>query len=184
MTGPNDADAITAAVHRWVQTVVVDLNLCPFAGRELREGRVRFAVTQATTEAQLLASLQAELERLDTNPAVETTLLIHPRVLPDFADYNQFLETADELLVAMGADGIYQIASFHPHYQFDDTAPDDLENYTNRSPYPMLHLLREQSLERSIAGYPDTARIPLRNIALMKRLGIDRLKQLLRSCFT
>ena len=184
MTEPNDADAITAAVRRWVQTVVVDLNLCPFAGRELREERVRFVVTPATTEAQLLESLQAELERLDTSPAVETTLLIHPRVLQDFGDYNQFLETADELLDAMGADGIYQVASFHPQYQFAGTAPDDVENYTNRSPYPMLHLLREQSLERGIAGYPDIGQIPLRNIALMKRLGIARLKQLLRACLT
>jgi len=184
MTEPNDADAITAAVRRWVQSVVVDLDLCPFAGRELREERVRFVVTPATTEAQLLISLQAELERLDSHPAVETTLLIHPRVLQDFGDYNQFLATADDLLVAMGADGIYQIASFHPHYRFADTAPDDVENYTNRCPYPMLHLLREQSLERSIAGYPDTEQIPLRNIALMKRLGIVRLQQLLRACFT
>lgn len=184
MTGPNDADAITAAVRRWVQTVVVDLDLCPFAGRELRAERVRFAVTPATTEARLLADLQTELERLDTHPAVETTLLIHPRVLQDFGDYNQFLETADDLLVAMGAEGIYQVASFHPHYRFADTAADDVENYTNRSPYPMLHLLREQSLERGIAGYPDTEQIPLRNIALMKRLGIARLKQLLQACFT
>ena len=184
MTEPTDADAITAAVRRWVQSVVVELNLCPFAGRELREGRVRFALTPATTEAQLLERLQAELEWLDTNPDIETTLLIHPRVLQDFADYNQFLDTADALLVAMGADGIYQIASFHPHYQFADTAADDVENYTNRSPYPMLHLLREQSLERAIAAYPDTQQIPLRNIALMKRLGIERLKQLLRTCIT
>ena len=184
MTEPNEADAIAAAVRRWVQTVVVDLDLCPFAGRELRDGRVRFAVTPATTEAQLLTSLQAELERLDANPAIETTLLIHPRVLQDFADYNQFLETADALLAAMGVDGIYQIASFHPDYRFADTAPDDVENYTNRSPYPMLHLLREQSLERSIAGYPDTEQIPLCNIAMMRRLGSARIKQLLRDCFT
>lgn len=184
MTEPNDDDAITAAVRRWVQSVVVELNLCPFAGRELRAERVRFAVTPATTEAQLLKSLQAELERLDTHPDTETTLLIHPRVLQDFSDYNQFLETADELLAAMGADGVYQVASFHPHYRFAGTAADDVENYTNRSPYPMLHLLREQSLEHAIATYPDTAQIPLRNIALMKRLGIARLKQLLQACFT
>ena len=184
MTEPTDADAITAAVRRWVQSVVVELNLCPFAGRELREGRVRFALTPATTEAQLLERLQAELEWLDTNPDIETTLLIHPRVLQDFADYNQFLDTADALLNAMGADGIYQIASFHPHYQFAETAADDVENYTNRSPYPMLHLLREQSLERAIAAYPDTQQIPLRNIALMKRLGLERLQQLLRDCVT
>jgi len=184
MTNPIDNEAITAATRRWVETVVVDLNLCPFAGRELRRERIRFAVSPATSEAQLLASLQAELEWLETQPDTETTLLIHPRVLQEFDDYNQFLETADDLLGAMGVDGIYQIASFHPQYQFAETAPGDVENYTNRSPYPMLHLLREQSLERAIASYPDPEQIPLRNIALMNRLGIARLKQLLQDCFS
>jgi len=182
MTDRNDDAAIIAATRRWVETVVVELNLCPFAGRELRRGRVRFAVTPATTAAELLASLQAELERLDAHPDTETTLLVHPAVLQDFDDYNQFLETADELLAAMGMEGTYQIASFHPQYQFADTAPGDAENYTNRSPYPMLHLLREQSLERSIASYPDPAQIPLRNIALMKRLGVAPLEQLRQAC--
>ena len=184
MTDPIDNNAITAAVRRWVETVVVDLNLCPFAGRELRQERIRFVVSPATTEAQLLASLQTELEMLETHADTETTLLIHPRVLQDFDDYNQFLESADDLLGTTGVDGIYQIASFHPHYQFSETAAEDVENYTNRSPYPLLHLLREQSLERSIASYPDTEQIPLRNIALMKRLGVDKLKQLLQACFS
>jgi len=183
MIDPYDADAITRTVRRWVETVVVDLNLCPFAGRELHQQRIRFAVTPATAGEELLASLQTELEWLEAHPDIETTLLIHPRVLQDFEDYNQFLETVDALLGAMGLDGIFQVASFHPHYQFAETGNDDVENYTNRSPYPMLHLLRERSLERSIASYPDTAQIPLRNIALMKRIGIARLKQLLQDCF-
>ena len=180
MTDPGDSDAITESVRHWVESFVVGLNLCPFAGRELRQERIRFVVTWSSTEAELLASLQSELECLDSDPAIETTLLIHPRVLQDFGDYNQFLETADDLLSAMDVDGIYQVASFHPHYQFAGTAVADVENYTNRSPYPLLHLLREQSLERSIASYPDTEQIPLRNIELMKRLGIARLKQLLQ----
>jgi uncharacterized protein len=184
MTAQTDTRAIIDAVRRWVATVVVDLNLCPFAGRELHRERIRFALTRATTEAELLASLQTELERLDTHPDIETTLLIHPEVLQDFADYNQFLETADDLLEAMSADGVYQIASFHPDYRFADTGTGDAENYTNRSPYPMLHLLREATLERSIASYPDTEQIPLRNIALMKRLGTQRLRELLQACFT
>ncbi len=179
----NDDEVIIAAVRRWVETVVVELNLCPFASRELRRERIRFVVSRATTETQLLASLKSELEWLESHPDTETTLLIHPAVLQEFDDYNQFLETADGLLAAMGVDGIYQVASFHPQYQFAETSPEDVENYTNRSPWPLLHLLREQSLERSIASYPDTAQIPLRNIALMKRLGIDRLKQLLWDCF-
>ena len=180
MTDLENSNAITASVRHWVESFVVGLNLCPFAGRELRQERVRFVVTAATSEAELLASLQTELEWLDTHPAIETPLLIHPRVLQDFDDYNQFLETADDLLSAMKVDGIYQIASFHPHYQFVGTAVADVANCTNRSPYPLLHLLREQSLERSIASYPDTQQIPLRNIELMKRLGITRLKQLLQ----
>lgn len=176
----NDNEYI-AAIRLWVQRLVVDMNLCPFAKRELVKGRVRFAVTAATTEAQLLAALRAELERLRSDPSIETTLLIHPQVLQDFHDYNQFLDATDGLLVDMQLDGICQIASFHPHYQFAGTTADDAENYTNRTPYPLLHLLREDSLERAIASYPDVDGIPERNIALMQRLGRDALQQLLAS---
>lgn len=183
MTEPIDKGAITAAVRRWVETVVVDLDLCPFAGRELHRERIRFAVTPAKTTAELLASLRAELEMLDTHPDIETTLLVHPRVLHDFDAYNDFLDTADVLLDRLGMVGTFQIASFHPHYRFAGTAAEDVENYTNRSPYPMLHLLREASLERAIESHPDTEQIPLRNIALMKRLGAERLKQLWQACF-
>jgi hypothetical protein len=128
-----------------------------------------------------LMALQAELELLNTDPSVETTLLIHPGVLQDFYDYNRFLGYADSLLVEMGLEGIYQIASFHPDYQFDGTKPDDAENYTNRSPHPMLHLIREASLERVIADY-QVDQIPVRNIAIMNGLGQDKLRALLRSC--
>ena len=183
MTEPIDKDAITAAVRRWVETVVVDLDLCPFAGRELHRERIRFAVTPARTAAELLASLRPELEMLDTHPDIETTLLVHPRVLQDFDAYNDFLDTADELLDRLRMVGTFQIASFHPHYRFAGTAAEDVENYTNRSPYPMLHLLREASLERAIESHPDTERIPRANIALMKRLGAERLKQLWQACF-
>jgi hypothetical protein len=162
---------------------VVGLNLCPFAKRELVNDRVRFAVTDSTTEEQLLAALQAELELLNNDANIETTLLIHADVLQDFYDYNQFLNVADELLLQMNLDGVYQVASFHPHYQFGGTARDDAENYTNRSPYPMLHLIREESLERAIAGYPDVDQVPERNIALMNRLGQEKLQALLQACF-
>ncbi len=169
-------------VRQWIETMVVGMNLCPFAKRELVKNRVRFVATASTTEEQLLIALQAELELLNTDPSVETTLLIHANILQDFHDYNQFLGYADSLLVEMGLDGIYQIASFHPHYQFDGTNPDDAENYTNRSPYPMLHLIREASLERAIADYPEVDQIPMKNIALMNELGQDKLQALLRSC--
>jgi hypothetical protein len=169
------------SVRQWVETLVVGMNLCPFAKREMVQNRVRFSTTTSTAEEQLLIALQAELELLNTDPSVETTLLIHSGVLQDFHDYNQFLGHADSLLVEMGLEGIYQIASFHPDYQFDGTSPDDAENYTNRSPYPMLHLIREASLERVIAEY-QADKIPARNIALMNELGQDKLQALLRSC--
>jgi len=162
---------------------VVGLNLCPFAKRELVKNRVRFSVTEAATEEQLLVDLQAELELLNGNEAVETTLLIHPKTLQEFCDYNQFLSAADSLLAQMGLNGIYQIASFHPHYQFGGTEADDVENYTNRSPYPMLHLIREESLERGIVNYPDSDQIPERNIALLNSLGRDKMQALLQACF-
>jgi len=170
-------------VRRWVETLVVGMNLCPFAKREMVNNRVRFATTTSITQEQLLTALQAELELLNTDPSVETTLLIHSGVLQDFHDYNRFLSYADKLLVEMGLEGIYQIASFHPDYQFDGTKPDDAENYTNRSPYPMLHLIREESLERAIAAYPDVDQIPLRNTELMNTLGKDKLQKLLQACF-
>ncbi|MDD5577771.1 MAG: DUF1415 domain-containing protein [Methylobacter sp.] len=170
-------------VRHWVENLVVGLNLCPFAKRELVKNRVRFTVSDAITEEYLLADLQAELELLDSDEAVETTLLIHPNVLQDFYNYNQFLSRADSLLVQMGLDGVYQIASFHPAYQFGGTEPDDVENYTNRSPYPLLHLIREASLERAIADYPDPDQIPERNIALLKSLGRNKMQALLQACF-
>jgi hypothetical protein len=169
-------------VRQWVETLVVGMNLCPFAKREMVNNRVRFATTTSITEEQLLIALRTELELLNTDTSVETTLLIHSRVLQDFFDYNRFLSYADSLLVEMGLEGIYQIASFHPDYQFDGTNPDDAENYTNRSPYPMLHLIREASLERVIADYPEIDQIPVRNIALMNGIGQDKLQALLRFC--
>lgn len=174
---------IIEPVRRWVETLVVGLNLCPFAKRELLKKRIRFSVSQATTEEQLLENLQAELEVLGKEDSIETSLLIHPWVLEDFYHYNQFLDYADTLLAHMNLQGIYQIASFHPHYQFAGTGPDDAENYTNRAPYPLLHLIREESLERAIAKYPDPEQIPRRNIELVESLGRDKMQALLRACF-
>ena len=177
-----ESEAIAYVVRRWVEDLVVGLNLCPFAGRELVKNRVRFIVTEATTEEQLLAALENELSLLNDDAAVETTLLIHPDVLQDFFDYNQFLDTAERLLVRTELEGVYQVASFHPDYQFAGTAADDAENYTNRSPYPLLHILREASLARSIADYPDVEQIPVRNIEQMKSLGREKLRALIQGC--
>lgn len=170
-------NSILDATRQWVSEIVIGLNLCPFARRELVKERIRFVDTDAGSEEALLMALQAELVHLDEHPEVETTLLVHPQVLGDFADYNEFLAAADGLLEYLELDGIYQIASFHPDYQFGGTGPDDAENYTNRSPYPMLHLLREESLERAIAGYPGTDLIPGQNIELMNRLGANEMRR-------
>ena len=177
----NDEEIILA-VRQWVETFVVGMNLCPFAKRELVKNRVRFVTTAATTAEQLLQVLQTELELLNADPSVETTLLIHPAVLQDFYDFNDFLGCADILLLDMELEGIYQVASFHPDYQFGGTRSGAAENYTNRAPYPVLHLLREESLGRVIADYPDVDDIPERNIELMNSLGQDKLQALLKSC--
>ncbi len=173
---------IIRPVQQWVESFIVEMNLCPFAKREIVKNRVRFAVTSAIDEDALMAALQAELEFLDKDSSIETTLLIHPEVLQDFYDYNQFLNFADRFLAQLRLQGVYQIASFHPDYQFNDTDPDDAENYTNRSPYPMLHLIREESLKQVITDYPDVDQIPARNIELMNNLGKDRLKALMLAC--
>lgn len=171
-------EPIITAVRQWVESFVVAMNLCPFAKRELLKERVRFVSTPAASEEALLVALQEELLLMEADAAIETTLLIHAQVLQDFYDFNDFLDIADRLLVQMDLDGVYQIASFHPDYQFGGTQPDDAENYTNRSPYPVLHILREDSLEHAIAGYPDVDDIPERNIALMNELGRDKLQAL------
>ena len=182
LTRLENDEEIIHAVRQWVETFVVGMNLCPFAKRELVKNRVRFVTTAATTAEQLLQVLQTELELLNADPSVETTLLIHPAVLQDFYDFNDFLGCADILLLDMELEGIYQVASFHPDYQFGGTRSGDAENYTNRAPYPVLHLLREESLERVIADYPDVDDIPERNIELMNSLGQDKLQALLKSC--
>lgn len=174
-------EGVIKSVREWVESFVVELNLCPFAKRELVNNRVRFAVTEAVTEEQLLVALQAELHLLNNDVSIETILLIHPQVLQDFYHYNQFLNVADSLLTEMKLEGVYQIASFHPDYQFSGTDPNDIGNYTNRSPYPILHLLREDSLEKAIAKYPDTGLIPMRNIELMRSMGQDKLNTIIKT---
>ena len=166
----------------WVEKVVIDLNLCPFAKREWLQNKVRLQLSKADSQEQLLQDLVVELALLTRTPEIETTLLIHPQVLKDFDEYNQFLDFADALLEQMSLDGVYQIASFHPDYQFDGTAADDAENYTNRSPQPMLHILRESSLDRAVELHSDTSSIPVTNIQLLRKLGAEHMRSLLLKC--
>jgi uncharacterized protein len=176
-------DDIINPVRYWLEESVIGLNLCPFAKREYVNDRVRLSLSKASSEEQLLVSLISELELLNKDDTIETTLLIHPGVLQNFYDYNDFLDVADGLLIEMNLEGIYQIASFHPDYQFADTDYDDVENFTNRSPYPLLHIIREQSLELALAGYDNADKIPKRNIALLKEMGKDKVQALFQSYF-
>jgi hypothetical protein len=175
---PPPHERVTEQVRHWLETVVVGLNLCPFAKRELVKERIRFFVSAATTEEMLACDLQTELERLDRDPSIETTLIIHPQVLEDFFEYRQFLIWADRVLKRLGLRGVLQIASFHPDYRFLNSLEHAPGNYTNRSPYPMLHLLREDSLTAAIANYPDTDKIPERNIARLESLDPEQLRAL------
>ncbi len=170
----SDEAQVLADTRHWVDTAVIGLNLCPFAKAVQVQGRVRYVVSQAETPEDLLYELAAELNHLhDTPPeTTDTTLLVHPKVLTDFLDYNDFLEAADALVEDIGLDGVLQVASFHPQYQFDGTEADDISNYTNRAPYPTLHLLREDSIDRAVQAFPEAESIYEANMATLQKLGI------------
>jgi len=167
-------DAIAATRH-WLEQAVIGLNLCPFAKAVHLKQQIRWVESPARDAQGLLGDLVHELQFLAAaDPEkVETTLLIHPHALNDFLDYNDFLDVADAAIDDLGLAGILQVASFHPDYRFEGTAPDDVENLSNRSPHPMLHLLREDSVARAVAAVPDTAAIYERNIETLRRLGMD-----------
>lgn len=164
---------VLAATRAWLEKAVIGLDLCPFARAVHVRNQIRYVVSEAETPEELLADLIAELRTLAAADPEETdtTLLIHPRVLEDFLDYNDFLGVAEAAVEELGLTGVIQVASFHPRYQFAGTEPDDVENCTNRSPYPILHLLREESVERAVETFPDTERIYEKNIETLRRLG-------------
>ncbi|MGN6153503.1 MAG: DUF1415 domain-containing protein [Lysobacteraceae bacterium] len=178
---PTDDAPELAATRRWLERAVIGLNLCPFAKSVHAKRQVRFVLSDAELEDDLLEELAEELLLLRDTPAdeVDTTLLVHPRVLGDFLEYNDFLDRVDLLIEALELDGVLQVASFHPQYMFADTDPDDPGNGTNRAPYPTLHLLREDSLDRAVAAYPDPDAIVQRNLDTMERLGLDGPQRLL-----
>ena len=175
------ADPI-ADTRRWLERAVIGLNLCPFAKAVHAKGQVRWVLSDASTPEALLAELGEELAFLrDADPAeVDTTLIVHPEVLQDFVDYNDFLGDADNLVEVMELDGVLQVASFHPQYQFADSHPDDIENFTNRSPYPTLHLLREDSVSRAVEAFPDPDVIVERNVETLQKLGREGWDALLK----
>ena len=184
MTHKNLSDQdITAATQTWLKSVIIEHNICPFAKRELEKQSIYFGITHETEIEQCLLQLMLECDRLDTEPDIETTLLIYPAAFTEFDDYLDFIEIAETLLIEQGYEGTYQLASFHPDYCFLGSDPDDAANYTNRSPYPLLHLLRETSIERGVASHSDPENIPQQNIELTRKLGLAKMQALLTACY-
>jgi len=176
----DQSDAIAASTQRWVERVVIGLNLCPFAKAVQVKRRIRYAVTAAESADQLLSELEHELEVLVATEvaAIETTLLIHPLVMGEFIDYHFFMGEAVATLKRLDIVGTLQIAGFHPQYQFAGTASDDMSNFTNRSPHPMLHLLRESSVQTAVTAFPNAADIFDSNIAKLRTLGYEGWRKL------
>jgi uncharacterized protein len=168
-----DDEAVITATRQWIEKAVIGLNLCPFAKAVYAKNQVRYVVSRAPHLDGFLEDLDRELDFLAAaNPdEIDTTLLVHPTLLPDFLDFNDFLQLAEAAVGEHGLDGVIQIVSFHPAFQFEGTAPDDMGNFTNRAPYPTLHLLREASIERAVAAFPKAETIYERNIETLQALG-------------
>lgn len=175
-------NAVLDATRRWIEKAVIGLNLCPFARAVYVKEQVRIVVSSAKHLDGWLEELDRELDFLaQTDPdVVDTTLMVHPALLPDFLDFNDFLQIAEAAVDEHGLEGVIQIAAFHPQWQFEGTQPDDPGNCTNRAPYPTLHLLREASVERAVAAFPDPGDIYRRNIETLEKLGLDGWSALLR----
>lgn len=175
-------DAVIAATRHWLTRAVIGLNLCPFAKSVHVKDQVRYAVCEARDAEGVLEQLESELRTLaEADPAqIDTTLLIVPHALADFAEYNDVLYLAERLLQSLRLEGTLQIASFHPDYQFSGSDADDIENYSNRAPYPILHLLREDSIARAVEAFPDAADIYERNAETMRRLGHEGWRRWMR----
>ncbi|ABI85962.1 protein of unknown function DUF1415 [Burkholderia ambifaria AMMD] len=181
-TRPDSHDDILAATRHWLARAVIGLNLCPFAKSVYVKEQVRYAISEATTLEDALADLETELRALEAaDPQqVDTTLVIYPRAFADFVDYNDALFFAERLVQQLRLDGVLQIASFHPEYRFEGSEADDIENYTNRAPYPILHLLREDSIARAVDAFPDASAIYEKNQETLRRLGHDGWREWMR----
>ena len=176
------ANAI-AITQKWVRTVIVDQHFCPFAQREVERESVRYVVLEDQSIEGMLEELMLEVNRLDNDKKIETTLLIMPESFKDFESYLDFVDIANQLMISEGCEGHYQLASFHPDYCFDGEEYNDAANYTNRSPYPMLHLLRESSLEKALSHVDNPEDIPERNIEHARSLGVEVMRHNLERCF-
>jgi hypothetical protein len=183
MSSPAEShDAVIAATRHWLTEAVIGLNLCPFAKAVHVKGQIRYAVSNAENMEGVFTDLEAEIQTLvaASPDTVDTTLLVLPRALGDFLDYNDCLFFAERMIRQLRLEGIIQIASFHPHYQFEGSEPDDIENYTNRAPYPIFHLLREDSIERAVQAFPDPEAIYERNQETLRRIGLEGWNDLMK----
>ncbi len=170
---------IIQQTKNWLSSVIIEHSICPFAKREHDNDRIHYEVIKSKDLETQLEQLILQCEALDNDASRETSLLIFPDALSDFEDYLDLVEIGNELMTKQGYEGVYQLASFHPQYRFADSSIDDASNYTNRSPYPMLHILREESIEKVLANYPNPEDIPERNIKLTQDLGLEAMKKLL-----
>ena len=173
-------EVVLTATKLWLEKAVIGLNLCPFAKAVYVKNQVRLVVSQARHADDLLEELDRELDLLVATPAdeIDTTLLIHPTLFPDFLDFNDFTELAEGVVDEHGLEGVVQLASFHPQFQFDGTEPEAISNYTNRAPFAILHLLREDSVERAVAAYPEAEMIFEKNVETLEKLGHEGWKAL------
>ena len=178
----NSQALITEQTLNWVRFFIIEYNLCPFAKSPVNKGTLRIKVSNVRKKKQALEEFMSEIYLLNDNPNIETTLLVFAHAFKDFFTYLDFVDLAERLINEQGYEGIYQVATFHPDYYFAETDLDDVSNYTNRSLYPMVHLLREESLEKAISFYGHTDIIPEHNIATMNHLGCEKIKNILQHC--
>lgn len=177
-------EEIILHTRTWIERVVIGLSFCPFAAKPFQENRIRYVVLRDGDLQTILEQVIREAYYLDEQSETETTLIILPHLFPDFLDYLDMLDLAEQLLVDQDYEGIYQVASFHPQYLFADTTPEDPANFTNRSPYPMLHLIREDSITRVLAQYPDPENIPERNRTVARSKGLIAMMALREACLS
>jgi hypothetical protein len=176
------AETVVAQTRHWVESFIVEYNICPFAKRELERGSIRYAVISNSDMEKSLEALAVEFSRLNNDTDIETTLFIFAAGVESFDGYLDFVDIANQLLLSLDYEGVYQLATFHPEYCFEGEPTTDPANYTNRSPYPMLHIIREQSLERSLQFVGDPEAIPERNIAFTRDMGMEKLQAILAFC--
>ncbi len=182
MTDLEKQQAIISQTRYWVEVLIVAQNICPFARKEVQSNSIRYVASETRHPKSTLESLIDECHLLDETASIQTTLLILPEGYEGFYDYLQLLDLAEQLLFDQGYEGVYQLASMHPDYCFDGVQQDDVTNYTNRSPYPMLHLIREASIEKALTHYKEPASIPERNIDFARKKGKDFFIHLLAEC--